>query len=135
MTKHMEKAKVPSASFSSWLSLVRSVFWLPRFLSLVAEPGGRKHHLLDPSSTALLCCPSSLKRAQTHARSGGIPSSFSLWAAASSLDLISPGDVGNFTKAKQRFVHNTRAASFALEVGMNGCICSAPVDFQWKLRA
>lgn len=65
----------------------------------------------------------------------GPPLSFSLWAAACILDLISPVDAENFTKAKQRFVHKTRAANFALEVGLKGSICPAPIDFQWKLCA
>lgn len=65
----------------------------------------------------------------------GPPLSFSLWAAVCILDLISPGDAENFTKAKQRFVRKTRAANFALEVGLKGSICPAPIDFQWKLCA
>jgi len=122
----MEKAEVLNAAFfSAWFSLVRSVFWPPRSLSLVAEPVGMKHYLLYLLSAELLSCPPPLKRAQTHVRGGGARlSSFSLWAAVSILDLISPGDVGNFTKAKQRFVHKTWAANFALEVGLKGSICS-----------
>lgn len=114
--------------FSSWFSLVRSVFWPPRYLSLAAEPVGTKRYLRYPSLSFLCRAPflPTLSEKGTNPCWEGGPFVL-LWAAACMSDLISLGDVGNFTKAKQRFAHKPRAVESALEVRLPSSRCLSMV--------